>query len=217
MQCCMVLPTSAKSPSSTSKKSDSTFVISRDMLTDSTQAAALLKRDWSDVSKVTITEPSWECDLPQAKQRLQTFLDLYIKYDQKHIFEKWDSLSLDSKNAFVDDVIHKKALDHIERFRQIISSETNVSGVEPVEKTSLVDLDFCGEDYFKFDNLGRGVLAKNKVGFILVAGGLGERLGATQIKISLPTESLSGTSFLDLFLKHLQSFAVPMPPLFIMT
>lgn len=46
-----------------------------------------------------------------------------------------------------------------------------------------------------------------KVGFVLVAGGLGERLGSSQIKISLTAEIISNMSFFDIFLSYFQKFS----------
>ena len=51
----------------------------------------------------------------------------------------------------------------------------------------------------------------SKTAFVLVAGGLGERLGLPRsiIKLALPYESIAGWSFLELFLSHLASYRPP--------
>ena len=42
--------------------------------------------------------------------------------------------------------------------------------------------------------------------FVLVAGGLGERLGYDGIKVSLPTESTTGTCYLELYIRTILAF-----------
>ncbi len=46
-----------------------------------------------------------------------------------------------------------------------------------------------------------------EVGIVLVAGGLGERLGSTDIKISLTCEIMTGMSFIDLYLAYLKAYS----------
>ena len=45
-------------------------------------------------------------------------------------------------------------------------------------------------------------------GFVLVAGGLGERLGYNGIKVSLPTEILSDLSYLGFYVKKILAIQV---------
>jgi UDP-sugar pyrophosphorylase len=41
--------------------------------------------------------------------------------------------------------------------------------------------------------------------FVLVAGGLGERLGFSGIKVALPTELVTGTTYIQYYLKYLEA------------
>lgn len=45
-------------------------------------------------------------------------------------------------------------------------------------------------------------------GFVLVAGGLGERLGYNGIKVSLPVETLTMTFYLEFYIRKILSFQV---------
>lgn len=45
-----------------------------------------------------------------------------------------------------------------------------------------------------------GIRAAGETAFVLVAGGLGERLGYSGIKLALPVESASGACFLQLYI-----------------
>jgi len=51
-------------------------------------------------------------------------------------------------------------------------------------------------------------------GFVLVAGGLGERLGYSGIKVQLPSQLTTGTTYLELYIRHilaLQGSGAPLP------
>ena len=54
------------------------------------------------------------------------------------------------------------------------------------------------DEFATYEALG----ASTKCGFVLVAGGLGERLGYSGIKLELPPELLTSTSYLELYAKH---------------
>ena len=49
-----------------------------------------------------------------------------------------------------------------------------------------------------------GAMLKDTV-FVLVAGGLGERLGFDGIKVALPAETLSGATFLEIYCTALRA------------
>ena len=51
-----------------------------------------------------------------------------------------------------------------------------------------------------------GLAASRETGFVLVAGGLGERLGYKGIKIALPCEITTGKTFIQLYVEHILAF-----------
>lgn len=51
-----------------------------------------------------------------------------------------------------------------------------------------------------------GLEEAGRCAFVLVAGGLGERLGYEGIKVSLPTESTTGTCYLELYIRTILEF-----------
>lgn len=67
-------------------------------------------------------------------------------------------------------------------------------------------LDFGSEHFRELERAG--VAAAAGCAFVLVAGGLGERLGYSGIKVALPVESASGQCFLELYLKHILALGV---------
>ena len=64
-----------------------------------------------------------------------------------------------------------------------------------------VVLEPLSSDYLHVEQLGESCLGK--CGFVLVAGGLGERLGFSGIKISLPTDNITRTSYIELYCKSI--------------
>lgn len=61
-----------------------------------------------------------------------------------------------------------------------------------------------GSDAFRAAE-AEGLRQAGRAGFILVAGGLGERLGYGGIKIALPAETATGRPFIALYIEHLLS------------
>ncbi|GAB4817370.1 hypothetical protein N2152v2_004416 [Parachlorella kessleri] len=81
-----------------------------------------------------------------------------------------------------------------------------VLGVNPFEgcEPSVPEgekLDFGSEDFRQYERLGAEAAAESA--FVLVAGGLGERLGYSGIKVALPIESASGACFLQHYVESI--------------
>ncbi|KAJ8600506.1 hypothetical protein CTAYLR_010064 [Chrysophaeum taylorii] len=51
------------------------------------------------------------------------------------------------------------------------------------------------------ENEAIGAVEAKRCAFVLVAGGLGERLGYSRIKVELPTETVTGTAYLDYYVQ----------------
>ncbi|KAG1667267.1 hypothetical protein FOA52_012555 [Chlamydomonas sp. UWO 241] len=64
-----------------------------------------------------------------------------------------------------------------------------------------VRLDFGSEEHIELE--GEGVAEAGRSAFVLVAGGLGERLGYSGIKVALPVESATGSCFLELYCRYI--------------
>lgn len=81
------------------------------------------------------------------------------------------------------------------------------------------NLEFGTKEFCKYEAIGLKEL--KHAGFVLVAGGLGERLGYEYIKISLHSEISTETPFIELYIKTILSYQqrteATMLPLFIMT
>ena len=83
-------------------------------------------------------------------------------------------------------------------------------------------LELGSPEFVKYEAVG----ASARCGFVVVAGGLGERLGYSGVKLELPPELLTGTPYLQLYAQHvlalqrqqrLKEPSSPLLPLIIMT
>lgn len=101
--------------------------------------------------------------------------------------------------------------NYCDRARKLLADSKN--GVNPFEgytpeKPESLDLAVGSAEFFKYEELGMNNL--HKLCFVLVAGGLGERLGYPDIKVKLPTEVVTHTSYLEWYMScilHLQTVA----------
>lgn len=140
---------------------------------------------------------------------------LLIGMDQEHLFENWDlpGINDDKKHALFRQI---KSLSmsylpeeggliaYINNARALLDNSKN--GVNPLEGWAPevptgTYLDPFTPEYDRFEALGLEEVGT--CGFVLVAGGLGERLGYTGIKISLPTETLTNTSYIELYCQQI--------------
>lgn len=70
----------------------------------------------------------------------------------------------------------------------------------------MIPVDFNTKEYHELENEGLQHLMNT--GFILVAGGLGERLGYNSIKVSLPVETLTMLPYLGYYIKKILAIQV---------
>lgn len=145
---------------------------------------------------------------PNARWYAVMLLDL----DQDHLFENWDALGVNDgrKLAMLRQV---KALHdsypgglpaYIKKARILLydsASDVNPYDGYMASVPSGVRLEPGSADFLAKERIGLEMIAK--VGFVLVAGGLGERLGYNGINLELPTESITSTSYLELYCKQI--------------
>lgn len=128
-----------------------------------------------------------------------------LQEGQAHLFAGWDEpgVAEDKKAAFW------KALETVNTgypggvtayirnartlLREAAAGENPFAGCTP-EAPAMVDLSAFGAAYEQAENLGWQALADTAV--VLVAGGLGERLGYSGIKLDIPVEVVQGTTYL---------------------
>jgi len=137
--------------------------------------------------------------------------------NQKHLFENWSSDNDKDKESKIEFINQLETLDssyndggicgYIKNASKLL--EDSSKGVNPYEGYN-VEIpegakDRFGEDvYCELEKIG---LEEMKyVGFVLVAGGLGERLGYKGIKIELPMDISSDQTYLEYYIGTMQSY-----------
>ncbi|KAF5735479.1 UDP-sugar pyrophosphorylase [Tripterygium wilfordii] len=137
---------------------------------------------------------------------------LLLEMGQSHSFEHWPEPGVDDeeKKAFFDQVARLNSTypgglaSYIKSARELLAdSKTGKNpfdGFTPSVPTG-ESLTFGNDNFIEFEE--RGVKEAQYAAFVLVAGGLGERLGYNGIKVALPMETTSGTCFLQHYIESI--------------
>lgn len=179
----------------------------------------------SEPEPTAVVEPEEETKESSIPEGLESSMNLFTESQQTlalalcsanqgHLFDVWAS------EPSSDEIQQKKKdlMAQLERMDQNYPSggltgyisnakellEKSRQGLNPLEGwTPSVPV---GErftlgtgEYTKFEKKGLGEVGK--CGFVLVAGGLGERLGYSDIKLGLPTELATETCYLQLYIE----------------
>lgn len=139
-------------------------------------------------------------------------LKALLQENQGHLFEKWAPANEDveQKKKMVRQLHHLNnsysggLVKYIQNARSLLDESRK--GTNPLdgffpEVPSGKSLDFGSDAFREYER--RGVKEAGCCAFVLVAGGLGERLGYSGIKIALPVDSSSGTCFLQLYIESI--------------
>lgn len=150
---------------------------------------------------------------------------------QGHLFEHWDHPDATDRKrkAFLDQLREVNRgypggmVKYIQNARRLLAEAKE--GVNPFEgfapeKPDVVDLSDFRDRYHRMEALGMEAFDRTAV--VLVAGGLGERLGYDGIKLGIPVEVLENTTYLEHYARCLLAMEArmsrPKPvPLVIMT
>lgn len=137
---------------------------------------------------------------------------MLIEMGQSHLFDHWPEPGVDDdeKRAFFDQVARLNAsypgglAQYIKNARELLADSK--AGKNPFEGftpsvPSGENLSFADENFIKYEEAG--IKEAKNAAFVLVAGGLGERLGYNGIKVALPSETCTGTCFLQLYIESI--------------
>lgn len=91
------------------------------------------------------------------------------------------------------------------KIRELLQKEKDLNPIEIKYPSNVVHLEW-GQQFEQFENSVSQKLYE--VGFVLVAGGMGERLGFPGIKLSITIDLITGKSFLEYYLDYLKSFSL---------
>lgn len=163
---------------------------------------------------------SWPITLQENQsifsEREKDVINMLLECDQQHLFSNWEGCGVndDKKHAFLEQVMkmHESypstngLVDYISNARNLLNSAK--LGANPLEGwipeiPEGVSLDIQSDSYLSYEKLG--LQEVGSCGFVLVAGGLGERLGYSGIKIELPSETTTNISFMELYCRSIKS------------
>ena len=146
---------------------------------------------------------------PAQEALAQKLLDL----GQAHLFADWPAAGAqeDEKNAFFSQL---EMLDanypgglaaYIESARRLLGQsqrgENPLDGWTPSVPDSGFDLDPGTPAFTAAEQ--RGLAEAGALGFVVPAGGLGERLGFSGVKCALPTDTSSGATVLEVYVGYI--------------
>ena len=143
--------------------------------------------------------------------RNQKLHSLLISLNQSHLFQGWDLNSplipsfYEQVNAF--HTSYPGGLpSYLNKAKSLLRDAEQ--GVNPFDGMvpKIPDGENLEHMTTEFLNAERiGIEASHKTAFVLVAGGMGERLGYNGIKIALPSETTSNMTFLELYLTSIMA------------
>lgn len=170
-----------------------------------------------DLSKLGINE-DFASSVPNLRKNLHLLspeqvelVKILLEMGQSHLFEHWAEPGVDDneKKAFFDQVARLNSsypgglASYIKTARGLLADskagKNPFDGFTPSVPTGEV-LTFGDDSFVSFED--RGVKEARKAAFVLVAGGLGERLGYNGIKVALPAETTTGTCFLQSYIEY---------------
>ncbi|KMZ73959.1 UDP-glucose pyrophosphorylase [Zostera marina] len=137
---------------------------------------------------------------------------LLVKEEQSHVFLHWADPGVDDekKKSFFSQISILNGsypgglISYIKNSRRLLAdSKTGnnpYDGFTPSVPSGEV-ITFGDDNFMMLEAVGVKQVCKTV--FVLVAGGLGERLGYKGIKLALPSESTTGTSFLQHYIEYI--------------
>ncbi|XAR62855.1 UTP--glucose-1-phosphate uridylyltransferase [Bertholletia excelsa] len=170
------------------------------------------------LSKIDING-DWACSAPNLQKNLSILspdqIELaktLLESKQSHLFEHWSEPGVDDgeKKSFFNQVDRLNSsypgglASYIKTARELLADSK--AGKNPYDgftpSVPLGESLSCGEDDFvHFEEAG--VKEAQNAAFVLVAGGLGERLGYNGIKVALPRETTTGLCFLQHYIESI--------------
>ncbi|KAG2665872.1 hypothetical protein I3843_15G026000 [Carya illinoinensis] len=137
---------------------------------------------------------------------------MLVEMGQSHLFDHWAEPGFDDeeKRGFLDQVARLNSsypggLElYIKTARELLADskagKNPFDGFTPSVPKGEV-LTFGDENFINFEE--SGVREAQKAAFVLVAGGLGERLGYNGIKVALPADTTTGACFLQQYIESI--------------
>lgn len=153
-------------------------------------------------------EASWNLFSELEKKILKDLVVL----NQTHIFDNWDELGIndDLKQSFahqltlLDESYSGGIRQYLSNAKRLLSEAkvgmNPLDGWIPSVPPGIV-LEPLSDQFLEFEQKGLSELGH--CGFVLVAGGLGERLGFNGIKLALPCDTVTHMSYIEYYCKYI--------------
>ncbi|MQL97714.1 hypothetical protein Taro_030420 [Colocasia esculenta] len=137
---------------------------------------------------------------------------LLLSEGQNHLFAHWSDPGVDDerKKSFFDQVARLNAnypgglVTYIRNARKLLgdskAGKNPFDGFTPSVPSGVV-LTYGDDNFVNLEDVG--IREVRNAAFVLVAGGLGERLGYKGIKLALPAETTTGTCFLQHYIESI--------------
>ncbi|XP_076957614.1 UDP-sugar pyrophosphorylase-like [Bidens hawaiensis] len=141
---------------------------------------------------------------------------MLLELGQGHLFENWPEPGVedDDKRALLDQVSLLNSSypgglsSYIKNAKELLADskagKNPFDGFTPSVPSGEV-LTFADDNFIQYEDVG--VKQVQDAAFVLVAGGLGERLGYRGIKVALPMETTTGTCFLQHYVESILSLS----------
>ncbi|KAJ0657276.1 putative nucleotidyltransferase [Helianthus annuus] len=141
---------------------------------------------------------------------------MLLELGQGHLFEHWPDPGLDDddKKALLDQVSVLNSSypgglsSYIKTAKELLADskagKNPFDGFTPSVPSGEI-LTFGVDNFIQYEEMG--VKQAQNAAFVLVAGGLGERLGYNGIKVALPMETTTGTCFLQHYIESILSLS----------
>lgn len=154
--------------------------------------------------------PNLQSNLHLLSPKQVELAKMLLEKGQTHLFQHWPGPGTDDqqKKAFFDQVERLNSSypgglqSYINTARDLLADskagKNPYDGFKPSVPTG-ENLTFGDDSFNKYEETG--VREAQNAAFVLVAGGLGERLGYNGIKVALPVETTTGTCFLQLYIE----------------
>ena len=155
-----------------------------------------------DQAELAGLKANWE----HFSETQQELFSVLIENKQTHLFAHWDAPGIndDAKADFAETLEKTNAnypgglTAYIANAQTLLAEakegKNPFQGLTP-EQPSKVDLSKFGPEYDRYEEIG--VKQFEKTGIVMVAGGLGERLGYNGIKIDIAVETLESTPYIS--------------------
>jgi UDP-sugar pyrophosphorylase len=155
-------------------------------------------------------------DFPRGalSESQRALYDLLLDLGQEHLFSEWSAADDERRrDAFFEQIqrLHTNYPGGLRQYvanarRELAASQQDVNPFQDCvpHVARGVKLDVPGDDFLACERIGMEHIAD--AAFVLVAGGLGERLGFSSIKIALPIETTTRKSFLQYYIEYILAF-----------